>query len=112
MGTPHRKYDPELKPMVAKKILHNGITTYDAEKLYEIDYRRAQDWVTDYVKKGGPDRITGSKSDLEIKRDKLLLKAVRLEYRIERMKAEAIGLRADADHLNEEINAEKAKHND
>lgn len=112
MGTPHRKYDPELKLMVAKKIVYEGMTTYDAGELFGVKYQRAEDWAIAYIKKGGPDRITGSKSGKEIERDKLLLRAVRLEYKIEKMKKEAIGLRADADHLNEEINAENAKRND
>lgn len=111
MGTPHKRYDPEFKLMVAKKIVHDGITTYDAEELFGIKYQRAEDWAIDYIKKGGPDRITGSKSDKEIERDKLLLKAVRLEYKIEKMKKEAISLRADADRLDKKIKAEKSGSN-
>lgn len=112
MGSPRRKYDPELKMMVAKKIVYEGMTTYDAQALYKVDYRRAEDWAIDYIKKGSPDFITGSKSDREIQRDQLLLKAVRLEYKIEKMKKDAISLRAQADDLDKEIKTEKAAGND
>ncbi len=111
MGTPHRKYEPEFKMMVAKKVVLDGMTTFDVDRLYNVDYRRVEDWAIAYIKKGGPDLVTGAKSQEEIQRDKLLLKAVRLEYRIEKMKKEAASFRAQATELDKEIKANKASAN-
>lgn len=88
MGTPHRKYEPEFKLMVAKKVVLDGMIAEDAAKLFHIKgQQRVNEWANRFVETGNPEWITGEKTKSEIKRDRLLWEAARLIYRANKRKA-------------------------
>lgn len=101
MGTPHNKYEPEFRMMVAKKVVLEGMTAEDAAEFFHLKaQQRANEWATRYIETGDPNRITGEKTKMEIERDMLLWKAATFEYRARKW-------RAEADNLNKKIKAGK-----
>lgn len=103
MGIPHNKYEPEFRMMVARKVVHDGMTGKDAAELFHIKgHQRPDEWAKRYVETGNPDWLTGEKTKSEIKRDKPLWKAARYMYLADKLKAEA-------NALSPQIEAEKTK---